>query len=160
MGLRDYQAPSSNIKLSDTNSFDVRGLTFADISKLATKHGAIMTFMYARFMDEKSKGFTAEGVGGMIVAALDQFPEAVAYLIALAADEPDLTPIVLKLRPSVQAEAIEQIIAHTFVSEAEIKKLVEIATRMFAQGAVAVEGLTAPLPPIASGNGNGAFASR
>ena len=57
----------------------------------------------------------------------------------------------------MQLDAIEQIAGLTFTGEADVKKLVEIVTRMFEGTAKAATKLAAP---IASVNGSGASASK
>ncbi len=156
MGLKDYVPPTKTIALPGDNSMEVRGVSFADIAALASKHLHVMTFLYQKFVAEKDAGFTAEGMGGLIVAAMNQFPEAVAELIARAADEPDLWQKVMVLPPATQAEAIEQIIGLTFIGEGDVKKLVEIVTRLLTASRETLDGLTMPIP---SGSGSGAFAS-
>jgi len=156
MGLRDYELPSMKVIIDANNSFDVRGIAFEDITRLVNKHGPVCVMIYTKFQDAKGKhGLRPETVGQLLSMAMGQFPEAVAELIALAADEPDMTAKVQKLPIGVQLDAIEKIIALTFSGEADVKKLVETVTRM-------AEGVTASLHNLqtASASGSGGFVSK
>ena len=156
MGLRDYELPTLTVTINAKTSFDVRGIAFEDITRLVNKHGPVCVLIYSKFTEAKTKhGLRPETVGQLLTLAMGQFPEAVAELIALAADEPDMTAKVQRLPIGVQLDAIEKVISLTFSGEADVKKLVETVTRM-------AEGVTASLQSLqtASVNGSGGFVSK
>jgi hypothetical protein len=158
MGLRDYELPSETVKIDEKGSFLVRGISFEDISRLVQAHGPVLAMVYAKFTTLKDgEGLRPETLGKLVTSVMDQFPEAVADMIAIAAEERDQAAKIRRLPVGVQLDAIEKIIRLTFSGEAELKKVVEIVTRM-AQG---VQGaMTSLNAPIASSNGAGAFASK
>lgn len=131
MGLRDLELPTAEIKVSDTGSFHVRGLSLADMSSLVNKHGKIVGVLFDKIRDEivqRSEVTTAD-VQYYAKMLFDEAPDVVANAIALAADEPDMGEKVKGLRFTVQLIALEQVILLTFANEAELKKLVEIVTQ-------------------------------
>jgi hypothetical protein len=156
MGLRDYELPTLKVTIDANTSFDVRGISFEDITRLVNKHGPVCVLIYTKFTEAKTKhGLRPETVGQLLTLAMQQFPEAVAELIALSADEPDMTAKVQRLPIGVQLDAIEKVIGLTFSGEADVKKLVETVTRM-------AEGVTASLQNLqtASANGSGGFVNK
>lgn len=158
MGLRDYELPTETVKIDDKTNFTVRGVSFEDITRLVLKHGPVCVLVYAKFAEAKGGGgLKPETLGHLLTSVMTEFPEAVGEMIAIAADEPDQMTKVMKLPVGVQFDAIERIIRLTFTGEADVKKLVEIVTRMAEGIRASAESLNAPIP---SGNGFGAFADK
>ena len=158
MGLRDYELPTEIIRIDDSMSFVVRGISFEDITRLVAKHGPVLTLVYSRFVELKGDhGLTPEALGGIVTSLVDQFPDVVADVIGIAAEERDQIEKVKRLPIGIQLDAIDKIVRLTFSGDAELKKVVETVTRM-AQG---VQGAMTRLgAPTASGGGSGSFASR
>jgi hypothetical protein len=129
MGLRTLRLPSTEIKVPGGDSFAVRGLSLTDISILATKHGAALSMLFERYITRSAEGLQPAEMVAVGKTILELAPEAAIEGIALAADEPDAVDVVRKLPFPVQVEALEAMVAHTFASEAEIKKVVETVTR-------------------------------
>lgn len=131
MGLRDLELPTAEIKVSDTGTFCVRGLSLADMSSLVNKHGKVIGVLFDKIRDEmvQRSEVTAADVQDYARMLLKEAPDVVANAIALAADEPDMGEKVKGLRFTVQLIALEQVILLTFANEAELKKLVEIVTQ-------------------------------
>jgi len=132
MGLKDYVVPSTTVILAPTQaSVTVRGLNFADLTKLMNEHGAAMVLLFGRVWAQAKTGtLDGKSVGELIQTSLMEMPELAASMIAIAVDEPDATDMAAKLTPGVQIEILMAAIEHTFVSEAEVKKLVEAVTTM------------------------------
>lgn len=132
MGLKDYVVPTTTITLAPSdNTVTVRGLNFADITKLVNNHGPVLILLYGRVWAEvKAGSLDAAKVGQLIQTTLFETPLLIAETIAIASDEPDAVKQAAKLPPGVQVELVSAIIGHTFISEVEVKKLVEIATTM------------------------------
>jgi hypothetical protein len=157
MGLKGYVVPQTTIPLAPGNDLTVRGLAFADLSKLLVNYGPQMILLYGQVWNEAKEGtLNAERVGTMIQTTLTEFPELTAEIIALAADEPDQAPMAAKLPPVRQMEALMAIIGHTLVSEAEVKKLVEIVTDAMERAGDLASNLTSGLT---STTGSGASAA-
>lgn len=158
MGLRDYELPTETVQIDAKNSFTVRGISFEDITRLVNKHGPVLVLVYGKFTEMKGKhDLRPETLGMLVQSVIGQFPEAVADMIAVAAEEPDQTAKISRLPVGIQFDAIEKIIRLTFSGEGDLKKLVEIVTRMAEGVKGSMESLNAP---TASGSGIGAFASK
>ncbi len=146
MGLRDFEVRREDIKLPDgKNTFAVRGLGFNDVTRLMALYGPTLTILFNKFIgDVRLKQLTPEAMGFVINEVLKDAPEIALKMIAIAADEdgtedePKLTQIGIV----AQAEALSAVIELTLVSEAEVKKLVEIVTKALTGTAVVVEGLS------------------
>lgn len=158
MALKDYAIRTHTISIDKKTDFTVRGISFEDVTRLVNKHGPVAAMAYAKFTAAKTEhDLRPEVVGLLLNEVLTQFPEALAEMIAIAADEPDSAGTVARLPVGVQLDAVEKIIDLTFTGESDIKKLVEIVTRMALRVQGGVESLTNSIP---SGSGNGAFAVR
>lgn len=159
--LSDYELPTEEVVIRPGASFRVGAISFEDISKIVAKHGPVAALIYQRFTETQTSGLSPETVGNFVGSVVNEFPEAVAYMIATATGEPDVDAVqkvVNRLPVGVQLEAIEKIMSLTFVGEAEVKKLVETVTRMFMGVTGVVTNLTTVQTP--SGRGNGSFASK
>jgi hypothetical protein len=143
MGLLDFTVPSTEVTLAAPKggkpavTMTVRGLSFADLSALLVKHGTPMIGLYGKVMAEAEAGkLDGSRVGQMIQMTLEECPELMAEVIVRASDTP-VTPQSLELARKIpmtaQIEALLATVEHTFVSEAEVKKLVEIVTKAMEQ---------------------------
>lgn len=158
MGLRDYEIPTLSVPINEKVSFDVRGISFEDISRLVQRHGPVCVMVYQQFVESKVKfGLRPEVLGQLLTMAMEKFPDAVSEMIALAADDMEQIAKVRKLPVGVQIDAIYKIIGLTFTSEADVKKLVEIVTRMAVSVTANMNSLTGQTP---SDSGNGSFVSQ
>lgn len=154
MGLKDYVVPTRTIPLPGDQNMVVRGLSFNDISALVIDHGPRLLLVFNSVYEKaKAKTLTGGDVAGFIQETLTRSPELVAQIIAMAADEPGQAAQAAKLPPVVQMEAMQEIVALTFVSEAEVKKLVEIVTKAMEQTGDLMTTLNSP-----SNGGSGASA--
>ncbi len=157
MGLLDYTVPSTDITLAPAKgskpavTMTVRGLAFADLSTLIVKYGPQLIVLYGRVFAEAQAGKLDGGkVGEMVQTTLVECPELMAEMVVIASDTPvsdKALGLAKKLPPGVQLEAIISIIEHTFVSEAEVKKLIEIVSKAMERAGDLVSKLaTEPLP--------------
>lgn len=159
MGLKDYVVPSTEVTLvPSTAKVKVRGLNFVDLTKLLNDHGPVLVMIYGRVWAEiKSGTLDPAKVGEMIQTTLMETPDLVGDIIAIAADEPDAKSHAMTLTPGVQVEIISAVIGHTFVSEAEVKKLVEIVTQMLEKAGDLAMSLTGVAPStVGSGESDAA----
>ncbi len=158
MGLRDYELPSEIVPIDEKNSFVVRGISFEDVTKLVNRYGPFLALIYTKIIEMKAKDdLRPETLGMLVQQAFAEFPDAVADLIAMAAEEPDQVQKIKRLPTGIQLDAIDKIMRLTFAGEGDIKKLVETVTRMVVGLKGGVDRLTAP---TLSDSGIGAFASR
>lgn len=146
MGLRDFEVRREDIKLPDgKNSFAVRGLGLNDVTRLLALYGPTLTILFNKFIgDIRLQQLTPQSMGFVINEVLKEAPEIALKIIAIGADEdgtPD-EPKLVQIGVVAQAEALSAIIELTLISEAEVKKLVEIVTKALTGTAVAVEGLS------------------
>lgn len=160
MGLKDYVVPSTTVTLTPTKATVVaRGLNFVDLSKLINDHGPALILIYGRVMAEVQAGtLNKDTIGKLIQTSLVELPELMGSIIAIGVDEPELSATALKLGPLVQVEILSAIIGHTLISEAEVKKLVEIVTNMLEKAADLGTTLTDANDPSMNGSGASAGA--
>ena len=129
MNLRDIRVATEAVRVDDEQSFDVRGLSFADILSVFQKNTVQTRALFREVVGGLSEsGLTADSIMAVASKAATEVPEVVAALVAHAADQPENADTVLRLPMLVQLNAIEKVIALTFTSEAELEKLVEIVT--------------------------------
>lgn len=145
MGLRDIKIRREVIDLGDDGSFEVRGLSLTDIMAVVGEHGAQMSLMFNRVMEQRDEGsgFTPDDTQKLLTTLGAEFPEIVVAAIALAAD--DYTPEGLQSARAItingQIEALLAIFALTFRSEGDVKKLVESLTRAALKASGALTGI-------------------
>lgn len=153
MGLRDIVIKTKTIK-AEGASFEVRGVSMNDLMVAASDYGPQLGLVFTKL---KTGEIQAEDVRSSIIALAKEFPELLAAIICLAADdyEPEMVEKLKKVPIGVTADALEAVFSLTFASEADVKKLVESLTRMIAAGSGA---LTQALGPT-SGTGIGASAA-
>ena len=161
MGLLDYVVPSTEIPLAPARdgkpavSMVVRGLAFADLSALIVKYGPQLILIYGRVFAEAKEGkLDGARVGQLIQTTLVDCPELMAEIIVIASDtqsSPQALDVARKLPPGIQLEALLRIVEHTFVSEAEVKKLIEIVTKAMERAGDLVGKMTTA--PSTSGAG-------
>lgn len=145
MGLQDFEVRREDIPLPNSGSFAVRGLGLNDVTRLMALYGPTLTILFNKFVgDIRLKQLTPEAMGFVINEVLKESPEIAFKIIAIAADE-DGTPGESKI-PQIgiiaQMEALTRIVELTLISEAEVKKLVEIVTKALTGTTGVVEGLS------------------
>lgn len=168
MGLMDYTVPSTDITLAPGKdgkpavSMTVRGLSFADLSTLIVKYGPQLIMIYGKvFAEAKAGKLDGARVGEMIQTTLVDCPELMAHILVLASDTtptPEALALARKLPPGVQLESLLAVTEHTFVSEAEVKKLIEIVTKAMERATDLVTKLTPETIPSQDGSGASAAA--
>jgi hypothetical protein len=150
MSLSDLAFDSAVIKVSDekNGSFSVRGLSLLDITKIVAEHGAMTSIIFNKIVSQakdQDGGITGADLQTIFMSVIETAPEAVVDLICLAADDfsDKARANTRKLRIGIQVEALDKIIGLTFVGEAELKKLMDTATR-------AVQSIITLLNPVAT----------
>lgn len=127
MALSDYTLPTETIDLPGGDTFTVRGISLTDLSTIAAHHFSEITLLFAKVKSElgADQAPSIKDVDMMLKLALTVAPNALAEIVALAADEPDMAATVKKLPILTQTQAILKIAELTFHSQAEVEKLVE-----------------------------------
>lgn len=161
MSLKDYEFPTKVIPIDASHSFTVRGVDFSDLVALANRHGPALGMIYVKVAEmggEEGKAkLNPEEIGGLLMTLGAEFPDLLADIIATAAGEPGQKDKVKKLRFPVQVEALYGVIELSVIGEHEVKKLIEIVTKMAEGTTRTVQALTTPTAPLL--NGSGAFVS-
>ena len=130
MALKDYKIPTRTIKIDGKNSFEVRGLSLPDITHIIDAHGPIVDEFFKRYTRDLESGNPDEEMMVMGKTLIEAAPELLASIIAISADEPDMTPVILKLPFTVQIEAIEAIGKLTFEAAGGVKKAFEMVAKV------------------------------
>jgi len=142
MALRDFHLPTKTIELPGGAKVTVRGLTFHDLTKALARYRDDLKEIYDTVSDVLSMSVAAGAAGdpslvemaepgdrvsSAALAALEKAPEAVSYLVALAANEEgNLEEAMGAFRsmPLVpQLEIMLAVVELTFVSEAAVGNL-------------------------------------
>ena len=150
MGIRDIVILTDTVKVDEKVSFEVRGLSLNDLMLVAFDYGPQISTVFAKM---QAGDFDTADLRGAVLDASREFPDLLAALICMAADdyEPEIVQRIKKVQAHVTADAIEKVFTLTFRSEADVKKLVESLTRMFVAGTATLSQVTSP----ASGTGIG-----
>lgn len=106
----------------------LRGLSAQDVGVLLEKHQKALAriFESGRKVAEDeslSPEETDEKIHGLIADSLKNAPGLIADAIALAADEPDAAEDIMKWPAVLQLRCVQEIVALTFVSFADVGKL-------------------------------------
>ena len=157
MGLRKIVIARKSIRVDDNQSFQVRGLSLTDIMAAMADYGPQMTLAFAKIMGgNEAKGpITQNAIRDQIKGLAGEFPDLLAALIALAADDydPGMVEQAKALPMLAQMDAIEAVFQLTFQSEGDVGKLMEALTR----GLVKATGALSQVGEI-SLDGIGAYA--
>jgi len=110
MALKDLVSMTKEVKVNDSVSFTVRGLSTEDLAVLVEAHGSDV--------DKLMEGGGLEGI-------IRKSPSLVAEVIAIASDEPGSVDVAAKLPFGVQLAALKEIYDLTFPDEELVGKLAE-----------------------------------
>ena len=131
--LRDVIIARTEVPVGGDQTIELRGVSLADITMLFNRHTAAMADIFDQFMALKKQNgeITPDFVGNFIFEGITQVPEMVAELICIANDdtEDEALAVAARLPATEQAECIMAILELSIRSEAELKKLVGVATK-------------------------------
>lgn len=132
MKLKDIVIARETVEVDAEQSFEVRGVSLADVTILFRTYTEEMITLYQKFDEQRVPGtmVTSQFVEQLAMTALREVPELIFAVVAVAADEPDSVDIFKKLRTSVQVDAITKVVKLSITSEAELKKVMETATNL------------------------------
>lgn len=144
------------IDVRDEVSFDVRGINLSDLMILMQSHAPVAMILWRKLQSDDSE-LKSQDVRDIFLEVANQFPDLVAAVISLAADDnSDMGREVARQLPvDVQSNALEVIFRLSFQSESALEKLASLATKAI-QGATRVmENAQLPSP---GGSGDSAAA--
>ena len=119
MAIRDFNVETVEVSFKG-GTFTVHGVSSDELTRLATDATAdVMAAIDAYEAMEKEGHNSGEAIIGIVLA---KAPDLAARLIANAANEPDLFPVVRKMPLSVQMNALEAIFRLTFEEPEALKK--------------------------------------
>lgn len=157
MGLRSLRIPTVTIKLTDTDSFEVRALSLPDVSYLTEKHGATLGVLYERFITNREAD-SLENTALVGKAVLQLAPELAVEAITVAAGEAgdeEALANARKLPFTRQLEALQAIFSLTFKSEEDWGNVLEIVISAAEKGMAALKQAQMPVESMAEILGHG-----
>lgn len=128
MSLADYTPETEEITIparrgEKAGSFNVRGLSFHDISKIIRVHYRDLDGLFDLYQKTAGEDLTAIATGRFAVSLVSDAPGLVAHVIALAANEEAELEKVQTLPLLVQFDALKKIAGLTFSDVEEVKKM-------------------------------------
>jgi hypothetical protein len=119
MPLAGYSPETRTIRVGNTTSFDVRGLSLTDVAVLIREHFPDLDAIVDLFGDFDK--ITAADIRPVVIAIVSQAPGLAANVIALAAGEGDASDAA-KLPGPVQVSALVNIGELTFTDVGGVGK--------------------------------------
>ena len=129
MTIADIDLATEEVKFPNGASFSVRGLSLEDVAAVVRIHGEAVQGFFLKYSGQRER-LQQTGVAEAGLALLQGAPALAAYLIATAADEPELTAKVQKFPMGVQMDALEKIAKLTFDAAGGPKKFFEAVVRL------------------------------
>lgn len=150
MQLRDYEIPKATIPLPGKTSFEVRGLTTADISFLIENHLGPITRAVKLYQESRADILTGGNLNKFVMALAGDAPQLVAEVISAAADSlDDKTRAIAKQLPiTVQIAAMAEIARLTMQESDGLKNLLAETVKVLQVNASALQ--SEPAPPKAA----------
>ncbi|MDR3474323.1 MAG: hypothetical protein P4M09_21950 [Devosia sp.] len=127
--LKTYRIPTS-----DQEFFEVRGLSFNDVTQLVMLHRETIERIFATFSGRDPNSISEADASDVILSMIDSAPALVAHIVALGADDLANFDEYVKLPMGAQVEAIEKIGELTFATGGGPKKLFGLAMKLVGQG--------------------------
>lgn len=110
-------------------SFDVRGLSFTDLSSLIRLHYTDLEALFTIYEQEAATGgINSTSIARYATGLIKDAPGLVSHVIALAADEPEMAGVASRLPLLAQVDALRAIGKLTFEEVGGLKKLIEMVT--------------------------------
>lgn len=128
MALSDYTPDTEEVIVRGngkrkSHTFNVRGLSFHDISKIIRVHYHDLDGLFDIYQTAAGEDFSAIAAGQFAIKLVSDAPGLVAHVIALAADEEEHLEVVQKLPILCQFDALKKIAVLTFSDVEEAKKM-------------------------------------
>lgn len=138
MGL-NFTIPTAKVEVPGGGEFDVRGLSFEDMSFIVGRHGDVLSDLFNE-MATNGGAVQATTLAGIASELVKRAPDVAGMAMALAADEDPASEVtftvaVVKCRRlpiSVQLDALTKIGTLTFGTEGGLKKAWETVVELLA----------------------------
>lgn len=124
MALSDFEPDTITIPVGKKTTFDVRGLSFLDLSALMRTHFNDLENLFELYEKEAGQDINNMSMARYATALIKDAPGLVAHLIALAADEPQMVNNAHRLPLLTQVDALRAIGKLTFEEVGGVKKLI------------------------------------
>lgn len=124
MALSDFQPDTITISVGKKTTFDVRGLSFIDLSSIMRTHFNDLEHLFEIYEKEAGQDINNMAMARYATALISDAPGLVAHLIALAADEPEMVDRAHRLPLLTQVDALRAIGKLTFEEVGGVKKLI------------------------------------
>lgn len=127
MSLSQYTPDTETVVVKGRKefTFEVRGLTFFDFSKIIKVHYHDLDGLFDLYEKHAGQDLTALATGRFATTLIADAPGIVAHIIALASDDGEAAlPMAQSLPAIAQIDALRKIGALTFSDVEEVKKLV------------------------------------
>ena len=124
--LKDYRAPRADVKLSDDETYTVRGLSLSDLMEGFNAYNDQMQLIFKGFRDGD---LSQDELGGALMEAIRTAPDLVAMLISRAADEPDELATVRAMPIDDQCRFATAVLDLTLRDGLVLKKVFEIVAK-------------------------------
>lgn len=111
MALRDHVTPRIVVPLLGDNSVAVRGLNLDDLMGLIPTHFEAISKVAALYAEHKQSVFSAKPFMDLVISVAKDFPDLIAEVISVAADEPDSRDV--KLSTVLQLSVLTAIVKMT-----------------------------------------------
>jgi hypothetical protein len=148
MPLSTYEIPMASIPLGKNNSFDVRAITFPDLTFMVEKHLPALTAILAKYKEAQEEVYSRRSIADFAVMIARDFPSFAVEIISVCisgedetADREALSKKVALLGAPVQINAMLEI-ARLTVDEAGGLKNLTAGLRTKLQAAMANAALT------------------
>ncbi len=123
MALSDYTPETLTVKTKKV-SFEVRGLSFTDLSSLVRAHYHDLEQLFDLYAKDAGDGqLTNLAIARYATSLISEAPALVSHIIALAADEPEMVNQASRLPLLAQTDALQKIGTLTFEEIGGVKKM-------------------------------------
>lgn len=126
MSLAQYKPDTETVTVTGRNaiSFEVRGLTFFDFSKIIKVHYHDLDGLFDLYEKHAGTDLTALATGKFATTLISDAPGIVAHIIALASEDGEAALEAAQSLPAMaQIDALRKIGALTFNDVEDVKKL-------------------------------------
>lgn len=125
-------------------TIEVRGITVADLMQAAHKYGPQLVMVFSKITKDAESLATDKDVRTAIWEVTTEFPDLLAAVLAMAADEYNDAGIKImrRLPLDVQAEVLRNVFTLSLSSEGSLEKLVALVVEWMADIRGAMETVT------------------